>query len=229
MLRLRAELVDAFRRLDTCKVANAIETFDVRLRNEGFADSTIRAVFDDVPPILGRVVTAQIRSSVPPPVDHRYRDRTDWWNHILTIPPPRVVIVEDTDERPGTGSFVGELHATILKALGCVGYVTNGAVRDLTRVHEMGFQFFAPHIAVSHAYVHIVEFGQAVSVGGLTLAPGDVVFGDRHGLLTIPDNIIEEIPAAVERMSNIEREVIALCQSPGFSVDRLRGLVKEME
>ena len=62
MLRLQAGLVEAFRRLDTCKVANAIETFGLRLRNEGFADSTVRAVFDDLQPIVGHAVTARIQS-----------------------------------------------------------------------------------------------------------------------------------------------------------------------
>jgi regulator of RNase E activity RraA len=228
MLRLRAGLVDTFRRLDTCKVSNAIETFDVRLRNEGFADSTMRALFDDLPPVLGHAVTARIRSSVPPPVGHNYHDRTDWWNYILTLPAPRIVIVEDADERPGTGSFVGELHATILKALGCVAYATNGAVRDLPRVRAADFQFFAPRVSVSHAYAHIIDFGQPITVGGLAVAPGDIVYGDRHGLLTIPESIIERVPEAVERMSAGEREVIGLCQSPGFSVERLRALVKEM-
>lgn len=228
MLRLQAGLVDAFRRLDTCKVANAIETFDVRLRNEGFADSTIRARFDDLPPVLGHVVTARIRSGVTPPVGHNYHDRTDWWNYILTVPTPRVVIVEDADERPGIGSFVGELHATILKALGCVAYATNGSVRDLPRVRAMGFQFFAPHVGVSHAYAHIVDFGQPVTVGALTVAPNDIVYGDRHGLLTIPPDVIERIPDAVDRMSKAEHRVIALCQSPDFSVERLRALVREI-
>jgi len=226
MLRLRAGLVDAFRRLDTCKVANAIETMQVRLRNEGFADSTIRARFDDLPATVGHAVTARIRAAVPPPVGRQYHDRTDWWNFILTVPAPRVVVVEDTDTPPGVGAFVGEVHANILKALGCVGYATNGAVRDLPAVHKLGFQVFAPRVSVTHAYRHIVEFGQPVNIGGLTVASGDIVYGDCHGLLTIPEDIVERVPATADEMWKTEREVIALCQSPDFSVDRLRTLVR---
>jgi 4-hydroxy-4-methyl-2-oxoglutarate aldolase len=230
MLRLRARLVDAFRRLDTCKVANAIETFDVRLRNEGFADSTIRAVFDDLPPVLGHAVTARIRSSVPPPVGgNSYHDRTDWWQYILTVPAPRIVVVEDTDGRPGVGAFIGEVHANILKALGCVGYATNGAVRDLPRVRGLGFQLFAPHVSVTHSYVHIVDFGEPVQLGGLAVASGDILYGDGHGLLTLPEEIVERVPEAVERMAAIERQIIALCQSSDFSLDRLGVLVRERE
>jgi regulator of RNase E activity RraA len=228
MLRLRAELVDAFRRIDTCKVSNAVETLDVRLRNEGFADSTVRAMFEDLPPILGRAVTARIHGSAPPQIGHNYCDRTDWWNYILTVPPPRVVVVEDADERPGIGAFVGEVHAHILNALGCVAYMTNGSVRDLPSVHGMGFQVFAPHVAVSHAYVHIIDFGRPVTVGGLSIASGDIVYGDGHGVLNLPEALVEQIPAAVERMAMAEQEVIAMCQSPDFSIDRLRTLVRDI-
>jgi 4-hydroxy-4-methyl-2-oxoglutarate aldolase len=229
MLRLRAELVEAFQRLDTCRVSNALETFEVRLRNEGFADSRIRAVFDDLPPVLGRAVTARIRTAVPPPVGRTYLDRTDWWSYILTVPAPRFVVVEDLDERPGIGAFVGEVHANILTALGCVAYATNGSVRDLPSVHAMGFQVFAPHVAVSHAYRHIIDFGSPAKVGGLTVASGDIVYGDRHGLLTLPEATVEQIPAVVERMATAERGVIALCQSPQFSIDRLRTLLGDIE
>jgi 4-hydroxy-4-methyl-2-oxoglutarate aldolase len=229
MLRLRAELVDAFRRLDTCKVANALETFNVRLRNEGFADSSIRGRFENLPAVIGHAVTARIRTAVPPPVGDQYVDRTDWWSYILTVPSPRLVVVEDSDVRPGVGSFVGEVHANILKALGCVGYATNGSARDIPAVRELGFQVFAPHVSVTHAYRHIVEFGELVNVGGLRVASGDIVYGDCHGLLTIPSDVAERLPAKVAEMWTAEREVIALCQSPEFSVDHLRTLVRERE
>lgn len=229
MVDLSAALVDAFRRLDACRVSNALETFGCRLRNEGFSDGTIRCSFDDLPPIIGRAATARIHCSAPPPVGHRYHDRTDWWNYILTVPAPRVVVVEDADERPGTGAFVGEVHANILKALGCVAYATNGSVRDLSAVHAIGFQFFSSCAAVSHAYAHIVQFGQPATIGGLKVRSGDVVYGDRHGLVAIPDEVVGQVPAVAERMALTEREVIALCQSSQFSLDRLRTVVRHLE
>src|SRR5207253_2449040 len=153
-----------------------IETFDRRLRNEGFADPTIRCLFDEMPPVIGYAVTARIRCSTPPPVGHSYFDRTDWWNYIVSVPAPRFVVVEDADDRPGTGAFVGEVHAHILRALDCVGYATSGSVRDLGAVRTTGFPIFAPFVTVSHAYAHIVDFGQPVVLGGLKLASGDIVY-----------------------------------------------------
>ena len=228
MAQLTPELVDVFRRLDTCAVSNAVETFDIRLRNEGFTDATVRCLFEDRPPVIGHVVTARIHAASPPAVGGRYCDRTDWWTYILSVPPPRIVVVEDEDERPGTGAFVGAVHANILRALGCVAYVTNGSVRDAPQVATTGLQFFASRLAVSHAYVHIVDFGQPVTVGGLRVTSGDVLYGDRHGLLTIPDSIVDRVGSVAEDMIAAERDVIALCQSPSFSLEQLRIAVRQL-
>jgi regulator of RNase E activity RraA len=150
-----------FEKLGTCAVANAIETFGVRLRNEGFTDASIRCLIPRPKPMVGYAMTARIKCSNPPKDGHAYVDRTDWWNYAQSISAPRVVVIQDVDEKPGTGSLVGEVHAGILMALGCSGVVTNGAVRDVPALEKAGFHVFAGSLAVSHAYAHIVEFGHA--------------------------------------------------------------------
>lgn len=218
---------DALRALDGAAIANAIETFDVRLRNEGFADSSVRSLSPDLPPAAGYAVTARIRCSTPPPVGYLYTDRTDWWHYIVSVPAPRFVVVEDVDERPGLGGFVGELHATILRALDCVGYATNGSVRDPDAVRgRVGLPMFASGVAVSHAFAHIVEFGGPVQIGGLRVASGDLLFGDAHGLQSVPPQLVERIPDVVAGMMAHERKIIALCRSPKFSIDALTQLVR---
>jgi len=213
--------------LDGAAIANAIETFDVRLRNEGFVDHSIRSLFPDLPPAAGYAVTARIRCSTPPPVGYQYTDRTDWWQYIVSVPAPRFVVVEDVDDRPGLGGFVGELHATVLRALDCVGYATNGSVRDADAVHaRVGLPMFASGVAVSHAFAHIVEFGGPVKIGGLRVASGDLLFGDTHGVQSIPPELVERIPAVAAGMMAHERQIIALCRSPQFSIDALTRLVR---
>ncbi len=226
---LTKQQFDALRRLDTCAVSNAIETFDVRLRNEGFADSTVRPVVAGPAPMLGYAATARFRSSSPPPVGHSYFDRTDWWNYLLTIPEPRVVVFEDVDSHPGTGAILGEVHTHILLALGCVGAVTNGAARDVPAVEATGFHLFAGCVSVSHAYAHIIDFGVAVRVGGLAIEPGDLVHGDRHGVQTIPGEIASRIPDAAARAIEMENRVIELCRSKEFSLARLGEAVAGLD
>ncbi len=224
---LTPQQYEAFRRLDTCTVSNAIETFEVRLRNEGFADSTVRCMFPRSDSMIGNVVTAKIRCSGPPVEGHAYLERTDWWNAILSVPPPRVVVIEDIDKTPGRGALLGEVHANILMALDCVGAVTNGAVRDLHAVESMGFYFFANNAAVSHSYVHIVSVGGPIEIGGLKVRTGDLIHGDCHGVLSIPRDIAPEIPAVAKRIREKERRIIALCRTPDFSFQKLGKLVRD--
>jgi len=105
---LPPELLEELSAIDACTVANAIETFDVRLRNVGFAGSGIHCMFPKFPPLVGYAATARIRTSEPPMEGHIYHERTDWWDHILSIPAPRVVVVQDIDNHPGLGESGGD-------------------------------------------------------------------------------------------------------------------------
>jgi 4-hydroxy-4-methyl-2-oxoglutarate aldolase len=223
---LTEEGLDALRQFDTCMVANAIESFHVRLRNAGFADASVRCMFPDAPPMVGYAATARLRSGEPPIVGGTYHDQADVWNSILEIPAPRILVLEDMDNPPGRGAFVGDLHAAILKALGCVGYVTNGAVRELPAVRAMGLQLFAGSVAVSHAYAHIFEVGAAIRVGGMEVRPGDLLHGDRHGVLTVPADVAAKVPGVAGKLQRAEKEVIDFCQSPDFSVTKLCEVMK---
>lgn len=222
---LTSEQLEILRRLDACTLANAIETFKERLRNEGFADSSIHCLFPKLPSLLGYAATVKVRGSAPPTAASRYPDRTDWWDYIISLPVPRVVVVQDVATKVGFGSLLGAVHVNILRALGCVGAVTNGAVRDLPAAEKLGFNLFAGSISVSHAYLHIVEFGTPVEIGGLKIQSGDLLHGDLHGVQTIPSDIAGKIPLEAAEIIAREQELIALCQSGDFSVEKLRAAI----
>ncbi|MGH9665545.1 MAG: RraA family protein, partial [Bryobacteraceae bacterium] len=148
------------------------------------------------------------------------------WEYVLTIPEPRILVLQDVDHAPGFGAFVGEIHAHIALALHCVGCVTDGSVRDLPAVKATGFQLFARGAAVSHAYAHIAEFGEPVEIGGLKITPGDLIHGDRHGVQTVPLSIAAQIPKAAAELMHEERELIELCQSPDFSLQKLSAALE---
>lgn len=178
--------------------------------------------------MVGYAATARMRSGEPPIAGRMYHERSEWWQSILKIPAPRIVVLEDIDNPPGRGAFLGDMHAAILRALGCVGYVTNGAVRELQRVRGLGLHVFAGNVAVSHAYAHIFDFGNAVQIGGLTIDPGDLLHGDENGLLAVPKEIVAEIPQVAVRLEKNERAVIDFCRSQEFSVDGLCRMLKEL-
>lgn len=212
--------------MDACTLANAIETFHRRLRNEGFTDKSIRSLFPKLPPIAGYAATMRIRGSAPPFADGSpYPNRTDWWDYILSLPAPRILVVEDDATKAGIGSLLSAVHVNILRVLGCVGAVTNGSVRDIPAIENLGFQVFAGGICVSHAYVHIIEFGTPVTVGGLKVHSGDLLHGDLHGVQSVPLQIADKVPGVAAEIIKAQKLLIDLCQSKDCSLEKLRAAV----
>jgi 4-hydroxy-4-methyl-2-oxoglutarate aldolase len=211
--------------LDSCAVANAIERFHVQLRNEGYTEDGVTCRFPEMPPMLGYAMTLKVRSGAPPTKGKVFFENTDWWNVLLAVPSPRILVIQDVDRTPGVGALVGDVHAAILKSLGCIGVVTNGAVRDLSRIKPLGFQMFSGTLSVSHAYSHLVRIGGAVQIGGLEISPGDLLHGDLHGIVRVPKELAGRIPATAAALRQKEEEIIAYCRSKAFTIEGLRGLL----
>jgi 4-hydroxy-4-methyl-2-oxoglutarate aldolase len=216
-----SQTLNFLRQTDTCTVSNAIETFNVRMRNEGYIQDTVLCQFPKLAPVVGYAVTGRIRTTAPPIANLCYYHRADWWEYVASLPSPKIIVLHDVDRIPGTGAFVGEIHAHISQALGCVAYVTNGTIRDLPALQATQFQCFASGVSVSHAYAHIIDFGDPVELGGLKVSPGDLIHGDCHGVHTIPFSIAEQLPKAVKCVLDREAELISFCQSPNFSLGAL--------
>jgi 4-hydroxy-4-methyl-2-oxoglutarate aldolase len=210
-------------RYDSPTLANAIETFDVRPRNAGYMGHEIRAMFPEAPPMVGYAVTGRIRAAEPSPGSY---SRREWWEYVRSLPAPRIVVFEDLDQPAAVGAFWGEVNASIHQALGCLGVVTNGSVRDLTEVRAQGFGYFAAAVAVSHAYVRLEDFGSPVTVGGMTVEPGALLYADAHGVLGIPLDIAPLLPAAADELLAQERRVIEFCRSPNFTPEGLSELMR---
>ena len=129
-------------------------------------------------------------------------------------------------DNPPLGAYWGEVQSNIHKALGAVGVATDGTVRDLDEVRALGFQFFAKEVSASHAYVRLVDIGIPVKIGGLTVKTGDLLHGDKHGVTSIPFEIAEQIPEMVQTIADYEEKTISVCQSPDFSIEKLKEIAK---
>jgi 4-hydroxy-4-methyl-2-oxoglutarate aldolase len=215
----------ALRALNTPTVANAIERFDQRARHLGFMGPEVRCIFPEMPPIVGYAATARIMAEQPA-AGTWAPSRHEYWDAILSVPAPRIAVIQDLDQPAAIGSFWGEVNGNIHRALGCAGTITNGGVRDLDEVHALGFQMFASAVIVSHAYVHLVEYGTPVKVGGLVVRPGDLIHADKHGAIVIPHEIARDVPAAAAEVERMERRIINYCQSPEFDVAGLKELTR---
>jgi regulator of RNase E activity RraA len=221
---LTTEELALLRTINTPTISNAIEVLGFRERHEGFTREPIRCLFPDMGPCVGYAVTSTIRSGTLPRGAENAPLKA-YWDHMTKYPAPRIAVVQDLDQPPA-GAWWGEINANIHRALGCVGLVTDGTVRDLDEVRPLGFQFIAAGVAVSHVHAHLEDFDKPVKVGGMTVKPGDLIHADKHGSIVIPVDRTRDVLKAVMAVERYERPMIQLCKSPEFSTAQLEKLVR---
>jgi 4-hydroxy-4-methyl-2-oxoglutarate aldolase len=220
---LTAEQLNELRQFDTCTLANAIEKFDIRLRNQGFTGPGLRPFAADLQLLIGYAATVRVKSSNPPMQGGSFHDRNDWWASLLKMPAPCVAVVQDLEPAPGHGSVAGLIHCEVLQKLGCTGLITNGAVRDIPALRQRPFPVFAVHVAVSHSYYHVVDFGQPVEILGLEIRAGDLIAADCHGVLSIPKEVASRLPEVAASIVRHERRIVDLCRSHEVSLEELKN------
>lgn len=218
---LSSDELERLRQFDTCTLSNAIERLNLRPRNEGFVHDAVKCRFPQLAPVIGYAVTARMRSSVTPVNGRCYYEHADFWKYVASLSGPRILVIADSDESPGLGALIGEAYARISGALGCVACVTDGAARDLPGIEKLGYQVFSGSVSVSHAYAHLVDFGEPVEIGGLCIAPGDLLHGDLHGVLMIPKEAAGSLSVLAEHVLREDRELFDLMERKDFSVATL--------
>lgn len=224
--------LDYLRRFDTPTIANALEIESLekvlgRSRLEGVMSPRIRSIFPEMGIMNGYAATATIQASRPSGQGGGYASQIDYWEYIDSVPKPTVMVIHDLDAPNPVGSWWGEVNANVHRALGCVGVITDGGVRDLSVVRPLNFNFFAAEVLVSHAYVHVVDFGQPIEVGGVKVASGDLLQADEHGAIHIPAHVAPMIGQACYEVFKQERALIELCQTPGVTLDKLRDFARK--
>ena len=210
-------------RYSTPTVANAIELFELRPRDEGFLRPGLLCLRPDAVPMAGFAATCLVSGNKPD--TYGRRDVYDYWEHLESVPGPRISVVQDLDPYPGAGCFWGEVNASIHLALGCVATVTDGAVRDLPEMRSVGFQALYRHVAVSHGYIHPVAFGSPVNIGGVVVRPGDLLQVDQPGALIVPVETLPQLEAAVLEIERRERPVIDYAKSGSATRAGLKEMV----
>ena len=211
---LSTEQIEELRAFCTPTVSNAIELFDVRPRTEGFMRPGLHCHFPEMSPIVGYAATATFAAQQPSatPSDPQAYDES-----VLAQPGPRISVAQDMDDAP-IGALFGEVNSTVHKALGCVGHITNGGVRDLDEVREIGFQLISGCVQVAHAYVHVEDFAIPVQVGGVTVNPGDLLHADQHGFCIIPPEVAPHLAEACRGIEEVEHPLLELARSSAFTV-----------
>jgi len=217
---LSQEQLEALRHVDSPTVSNAIERFRVRPRVDGFAAWELRCAFPELGTLLGYAVTCTADSTTEARKDDRGLLRL--WAAVEAAPKPAVIVIKDIGPDRSRSCHMGEVMATTAKALGAVGCVSDGGLRDVVEVRALGFQYFCPGFVVSHGNPIICDIGETVTLAGMTVEPGALLHGDANGILVVPNGIAAAVADEAARVRVEEREVLDFVRSPGLTVEKLR-------
>jgi regulator of RNase E activity RraA len=221
---LPASLLEALARYDTPTICNAMEIVAPDRRLAGYTTRPLVCPFPDLPPIVGYARTVTIRSVLASglPAAEQQKRRIAYYEYVGTGHGPRISVIQDIDGADvGYGAFWGEVQSSVHKALGCLGVVTDGSIRDIAQ-WAPGFQALAGSIGPSHAHVHAENFGGEVRVAGMTVRSDDLIHADRHGAIVIPHDVAAKLPDAAELCGRRETPILEIARSPDFTLEKLK-------
>jgi 4-hydroxy-4-methyl-2-oxoglutarate aldolase len=217
---LTAAQLAELQRIDSPTIANAIEHFDIRGRVEGFAGWDLRCAFPELGTTVGYAVTCTADSTT---AARRDRGLIRLWEALERAPKPAVLVIKDIGPDRSRSCHMGEVMATTAKALGAVGSVSDGGLRDVNEVRALGgFQYFCPGFVVSHGNPVICEVDVTVTLHGLAVGPGDLLHGDVNGLLVIPSNIADRVAAQAMKVREAEEKILRFVRQAGLTVAALK-------
>lgn len=220
-----ADQITALRAWDTPALSNALDALRLRPFDTGYTDGTVHRITSGGITagrvMAGRAVTARMVARAPGddavPVSRLHEA-------VSQLDGPVVVVIEDLDQPPGAGAFLGEVNGSLLAALGIAGLLTNGRVRDAGDLRRLPYPVYAAGLCVARAHMRLTAVGCPVTVAGLTVAPGDILHGDEHGVLSIPAGALPGITAKAELIREDEQKVVSWSKSPDFTVPGLLSL-----
>ena len=207
--------------VDSPTVANAIETFGLRDRCDGFIGGNVRCQFPELGRLAGRALTVTMTSR-PGPVASR-AGYWRMWEALAAMAGPTVIAIQDVSGVPHRCAYAGEGMATLAMRLGAVGMVTDGALRDVDEVRALGFHYFMRFPVVSHGNFEIVSVGEPIELDGQQIRTGDILHGDVNGIVVVPEEVLAQLPAAVAEVRERERETMAFIRSDGFTLEAFRA------
>lgn len=207
-------------RYDSPTVANAIETFKVRDRTEGYIGGYVRQMLD-LGVMVGQALTVTIGQK---PGAVAGRDGY-WamWEALSQMPGPTVIVMQDVSGQPERYACAGEVMATMAKRLGAVGMVVDGGLRDLNEVKELGFHYFAAFPVVSHGNFEILDVGIPIRIDGEEIRTGDILHGDVNGIVVVPNDVLDGLEAAINVIRDRETRFMNFIKSDAFSLDQAKA------
>ena len=218
-----ADEIASLAEIDTPTICNLLEMVVPERRGYGFTVQHLHCLYPRMKPIVGFARTATMRAKDPAgwaPDEARCR-RDRYLDYVAKGDVSKVCVVQDVDERPGYGALFGEVNSTVHKALGCLGLVTDGSVRDIDQLAP-DFQVLAGLVAPSHAFVHVAQWACEVNINGMVVQDGDLIHADRHGAVVVPLTAVRGVLDSLDLMVRREAVILDVARRPGATVNDIK-------
>jgi 4-hydroxy-4-methyl-2-oxoglutarate aldolase len=231
------EIIEKLEKIDTPTISNVVATYPssencMKLYDAWYGawytDQTIKCMYPELGPRVGYVSTAVFCEK-----SEKYTGMSRWAlaEHIDGTRKPTILVAEQQfpPELAGRVGLFGEMMTTQYKALGVVGVITNGPMRDIDAIRPMNFQYYATGVTPGHGDMMVKAVNVPVTVGGMTVMPGDMVHMDMHGAVKFPASKMVEVLERATRLLEAESSQTRIYKDPGFTLEKWKRSVEGIE
>jgi regulator of RNase E activity RraA len=137
------------------------------------------------------------------------------------------VLVVD-GEADVTRALVGEIMLTTAQVRGTVGFVIDGAIRDVDAFEALAFPCWARGVSLRGPYKEGPgSINVPITVGGMLVNPGDIMVGDSDGLVAVPRSLAAEVAAKAREKVRTEQETLAAIRAGTYSGAWVDDILKQ--
>lgn len=209
-------LLEELRQYDTPSVTNVVATYPGHplcldlyspWTESWYTDQSIRCMYPELGPVAGYAVTCTYGLPEAGFAGLSFMDVID----ALDASPKPTVFVFQQKFPPalqGKVGLAGGNMTSAMKAVGCVGAISNGPSRDIDEIRPMKFQYLLSGITPGHGPQAVHAVNVPVSVAGMDVAPGEIVHMDENGACKFPADKLEAVVANLRALRSEEGDRI---------------------
>jgi regulator of RNase E activity RraA len=222
------QMLAELRTIDTPTITNVVATYPdhelcLGLYNpwtqRWYTDATIRCIYPEMGPVVGYAVTCVY--GLPDPNYSGRLTFMDVVDALDAMPKPTVLVLEQRwpPELLNKAGLAGEVMATSMQAVGCVGMVSNGPSRDVDAIRKIGFQLLLGGVSAGHGAMAVHAVNVPVSVGGMDVSPGEIIHMDENGAVKFPADKIEPVLTNAKALLDEEAEKLNAIRTSRSAAD----------
>lgn len=197
----QSAVLEQLREFNTGTIANVVGTYagdptclnlyDVS-SHDWYIDHSIRCVFPDLGRTVGYAVTCLVGLPEPGAAGLSFLDLIE---ALDASPKPTILVLEARfpAEIAGKMGLSGGNLTSAMKAMGCVGVISNGLARDLDEIRPMKVQYMLGGVSAGHGPIAVHAVNVPVSVAGMDVDPGEIVHMDESGACKFPADKLEAV------------------------------------